>query len=136
MVVGFTITCAISAYHHLLWVWFPFMAKFVSDLRQVGGLLMVLRFPSPMKLTWCNWEILLEVALNQPHHITSLSLLISIIDSMCKQYTVEPVWSDTWVFRHPVTSDKNFRSQNISLTFFVKKPWSILQPDTVLLSQC
>jgi hypothetical protein len=23
---------------------------------------------------------------------------------------------------HPVTSDKNFRSQNISLTFFVKKP--------------
>jgi hypothetical protein len=30
--------------------------------------------------------------------------------------------SDTRVFRRPVTSDKNFRSQNISLTFFVKKP--------------
>jgi hypothetical protein len=38
-------------------------------------------------------------------------------------YTVEPVRSDTWVFRHPVTSDKNFRSQNISFTFFVKTPW-------------
>jgi hypothetical protein len=36
---------------------------------------------------------------------------------------MKPVWSDTWVFRHPVTSDKNFRSQNISFTFFVKKSW-------------
>ena len=59
----------------------------------------------------------------------------------CSRYTVEPVWSDTWVFRHPVTSDKNFRSQNISLTFFVKKPWvfrhlSLPTSDTVLQSQC
>jgi len=55
--------------------------------------------------------------------------------------TVEPVRSDTWVFRHPVTSDKNYRSQNISLTFFVKKPWvfrhlSLPTSDTVLWSQC
>jgi len=41
--------------------------KFVSDLRQVGGFLQVLRFPSPMKLTATIIEILLKVALN---HIT------------------------------------------------------------------
>jgi len=28
-----------------------YVIKFVSDLRQVGGFLCVLRFPSPMKLT-------------------------------------------------------------------------------------
>jgi len=28
-----------------------YVLKFVSDLRQVGGLLQVLRFPAPMKLT-------------------------------------------------------------------------------------
>ena len=55
--------------------------------------------------------------------------------------TVEPVRSDTWVFRHPVTSDKKFRSQIISFAFFVKKPWvfrhlSLPTSDTVLRSQC
>jgi hypothetical protein len=58
-----------------------------------------------------------------------------------KRNTMKPVWSDTWVFRHPVTSDKNFRSQNISLTFFVKKSWvfrnlSLPTSDTVFQSQC
>jgi hypothetical protein len=41
--------------------------KFVSDLRQVGGFLRVLRFPPPIKLTamYDNiTEILLKVALN------------------------------------------------------------------------
>jgi len=59
MVIGFTTTCAISAHHH----WscdFEFRSvrgvqhyvmKFVSDLRQVGGFLRVLRFPPPIKLT-------------------------------------------------------------------------------------
>jgi hypothetical protein len=56
-------------------------------------------------------------------------------------YTVEPVRSDTWVFRHPVTSDKNSRSQNISLPFFVKKNLEYsdtchFQHPTVLWSQC
>jgi hypothetical protein len=39
---------------------------FVSDLRQVGGLLRVLRFPPPKKLTATIWltELLLKVALN------------------------------------------------------------------------
>ena len=55
MVVGFTTTYAISAYHH-----FEsrsgqgvqhYVIKFVSDLREVGGFLQVLRFPPPIKLT-------------------------------------------------------------------------------------
>jgi hypothetical protein len=40
------------------------MIKFVSDLRQVGGLLRVLRFPPPIKLITEITEILLKVALN------------------------------------------------------------------------
>jgi hypothetical protein len=38
-----------------------YVIKFVSDLRQVGGFLRVLRFPPPIKLTYIN-EILLTVA--------------------------------------------------------------------------
>jgi len=59
MVVRFTTTYAISVYHH----WFcefesrswrgiqHYVIKFVSDLRQFGGLLRVLWFPPPIKLT-------------------------------------------------------------------------------------
>ena len=59
MVVVFTTTYAISAYHH----WCCeiesrsgrgvqyYAIKFVSDLRDVGGFLRVLRFPPPIKLT-------------------------------------------------------------------------------------
>ena len=59
MVVGFKTTHAISAYHH--WccefdTWSGrgvqhYVIKFISDLRQVGGFLRVLRFPPPIKLT-------------------------------------------------------------------------------------
>jgi hypothetical protein len=56
MVVGFTITYAISAYHHescefepRSWRGVPI--KFVSDLRQIGGFLRVVQFPPPIKLT-------------------------------------------------------------------------------------
>jgi len=58
MVVGFTTTYAISAYHH--WCcefesWYgrgvqQCVITFVSCLRQVGGFLRVLRFPPPIKL--------------------------------------------------------------------------------------
>ena len=62
MVVGFTTTYAISVYHHLHVVSSNpthdevcsiqyYLIKFVSDLRQVGGFLRVLRFPTPIKLT-------------------------------------------------------------------------------------
>jgi hypothetical protein len=56
MVVGFTTTYAISAFHHQYCEFESrsgrgvqhYVIKFVSDLRQVGGFL---RFPPPIKLT-------------------------------------------------------------------------------------
>jgi hypothetical protein len=55
MVVGFTTTCAISAYHHSVhgkvYLIQHYVIKFVCDLRQVGGFLRVLRFLPPIKLT-------------------------------------------------------------------------------------
>jgi hypothetical protein len=60
MVVGFTTTCAISAYRHYscefesrsgeVYLIQHYVIKFVSDLRHVGGFLWVLWFPPPMKL--------------------------------------------------------------------------------------
>ena len=60
MAVGFTTTFyAVSAYHHWCCEFESrsgrgvqhYVIKFVSDLRQVGGFLQVLRFPPPIKLT-------------------------------------------------------------------------------------
>jgi len=54
MVVRFTTTCAISAYHHWCFEVYSiqqYVKKFVSDLQQVGGFLSVFRFPPPIKLT-------------------------------------------------------------------------------------
>ena len=61
MVVGFTTTYAISAYHYLscefksstdgVCLIQHYVIKFVSDLRQVVGFLRVLQFPPPIKLT-------------------------------------------------------------------------------------
>jgi len=58
MVVKLITTYAMSAYHH--WCEFEsrsgrgvqhYVIKFVSDLRQVSGFLLVLRIPPPIKLT-------------------------------------------------------------------------------------
>ena len=69
--VGFTITCAISAYHHWCCEFESrsgrgvqhYMIKFVSKLQQVGGFHRVFRFPPPIKLTvpillkyCCKWR--------------------------------------------------------------------------------
>jgi hypothetical protein len=59
MVVGFTTTYAISAYHHWCFEFESrsgrgaqhYVIKFVSDLLQVDGFLQVLWFPPPIKLT-------------------------------------------------------------------------------------
>ena len=61
MVDGFTTTCAISAYHHCrcefeahsveVFSIQHYVIKFISVLRQVGGFLRLLLFPSPIKLT-------------------------------------------------------------------------------------
>jgi hypothetical protein len=64
MVVGFTTIYAISAYHHWCCEFESrpgrgvqhYVIKFVSDLRQVGGFLKVLRFPPPIKPPY-NWNI-------------------------------------------------------------------------------
>ena len=61
-VVGFTTTCAISAYHHYkvvcsnpvhgeLYSIQHYVIKFVSTLRQVSGFLRIHWFPLPIKLT-------------------------------------------------------------------------------------
>ena len=72
VVIGFTITSEISAYHHRCCELESrsgrgvqqYVVKLDCDLRQVGGFLRVLRFPPPMKLTHNITEILLKVALN------------------------------------------------------------------------
>jgi len=77
MVVGFTTTYAISAYHHWscefesrpgeVYSIQHYVIKFVSDLRYVSGFLRALPFPPPIKLTATIYvisEILLKVALN------------------------------------------------------------------------
>jgi hypothetical protein len=61
MVVGFITTYAISDYHHYhcefeshsdeVYSIQHYVIKFVSDLRQIGGFLRVLRFSPPIKLT-------------------------------------------------------------------------------------
>ena len=61
MVVGFMNTYVISAYHHLrceveyssgeVHSIQHYVIKFVSDLQQVGGFLLVIWFPPPIKLT-------------------------------------------------------------------------------------
>jgi len=73
MVVEFATTYAISSYH--LWCCefesrsgrgvLHYVIKFVSDLRQFGGFLRILRFPPPIKTDRHDiTEILLKVALN------------------------------------------------------------------------
>ena len=66
MVVGLTTTYVISSYHHWCCEFESrsgrgvqhYVIKFVCDLRQVGGILRVLRFPPP--INWppqYNWNI-------------------------------------------------------------------------------
>jgi hypothetical protein len=77
MVVGFATTYAISAYRHWCCEFESrsgrgvqhYVIKFVSELRQVGGFLPVLRFPLPIKLTArYSWNIV-ESAVK--HHQTN-----------------------------------------------------------------
>jgi hypothetical protein len=63
MIVEFTTTYAISAYHHWCCEFESrsgrgaqhYVITFVSDLRQVGGFLRMFRYPSPLKLKYC-WK--------------------------------------------------------------------------------
>ena len=61
LVVGYTTTYAISAYptkvvssnpaHAEVYSMQHYVITFVRDLRQIGGFLLVLRFPPPIKMT-------------------------------------------------------------------------------------
>jgi hypothetical protein len=72
MVVGFTTTYAICAYHYWCCEFESrsgrgvqhYVIKFVSDLWQVSGFLQVIQFPPPIKLRHDITELLLEVTLN------------------------------------------------------------------------
>ena len=67
MVVGFTTTYAISAYHHWscefesrsgdVYSIQHYVIKFVSDLRQVCGFLRALQIPPPKNWPRDNWNI-------------------------------------------------------------------------------
>jgi hypothetical protein len=103
MVVGFTSTYAISAYHHWSCEFESrsgrsvehFVITFVSDLWQIGGFLRVLRFPPPITLTAPITEILLKVALNTikqqtnkqipgPAYRNRISTTNSLVSSTCR----------------------------------------------------
>ena len=61
MIVGFTTTYAISTHHHWncefeshsgeVYSIQYYVMKFVSGLRQIGGFLLALQFPPPIKVT-------------------------------------------------------------------------------------
>jgi hypothetical protein len=90
LVVVYTTAYTISAYHH----WrcgFEYRSgevysiqhnviKFVSDLRQVGGILRGFRYPPPIKLTTMT-EILLKVTLNTKILNTNPTNLLVFITS-------------------------------------------------------
>ena len=75
MVVGFTTTCAISAYHHLGDVYSiqHYVIKLVSDIRQVGGFCPGTPVSSINKTDRNDiTEILLKVTLNTIKQTTNL----------------------------------------------------------------
>ena len=82
MVAGFTTTSAISAYHHSCCEFESrsvrgvqhYVITFVSDLRQVGAFLRVVRFTSRIKLTATITEILLKMALSAIKQTTTISI--------------------------------------------------------------
>jgi hypothetical protein len=54
--------------------------KFVSDVRQVGGFLRVLRFPAPIKLPRYNWNIIESGVKHQNQPTNNLTTLPSSVN--------------------------------------------------------
>jgi hypothetical protein len=85
IVVGFTTTYTINAYHHWCcefesqsgWGVHHYVVKFVSDLRQVSGFLQIFRFPPPIKLTTrYHWNIVENgIKYQKPNQTCSCSLV-------------------------------------------------------------
>ena len=104
IVVDFTTAYTISAYHHWCCEFESrsgrdaqhYVIKFVSDLRQVGGFLRVLRFPSPISIEvnhkpWF-WGKFLNLNLN---HVIYILCCITVKNS-CIIWQVNAV-SGTWL---------------------------------------
>jgi hypothetical protein len=81
MLVGFITTYAISAYEYNHWCceFESRCDKFVSDVRQVGGFLRVLRFPAPIKLPRYNWNIIESGVKHQNQPTNNLTMLPSSV---------------------------------------------------------
>jgi hypothetical protein len=87
MIVGFTTTYAISAYHHWCCEFKSrsgrgvqhYVMKFVSDLRQVGGFPRVLPFPPLIKPQRYSWNIFESgVKHHNPNPLNKTYLMIRI----------------------------------------------------------
>jgi len=83
MVVWFTTTYAISAYHHWCCEFESrsgrgiqhYLIKFVSDLRQVGGFLRILLFSPPIKLTATLFVSAPSQDLYFQHYMSNITLV-------------------------------------------------------------
>ena len=86
MVVGFTTTYAISAYHHWCCEFESrsgrrvqhYVIKLVSDLPQVGGFPRVIRFPLPIKLT--GTIFITEILLKLVGVVTIYTMYLLVLD--------------------------------------------------------
>jgi len=110
MVIGFTTTYVISAYHHNscefdcthgeVYSIQHHVIKFVSDLQMVGGFLQALQFPPPIKLTTTDiTEILLTLSLNtinQPNNKTNFFRWLMWSCLLLTKLTVLTTLLDEW----------------------------------------
>ena len=115
-VTGFTTTYATSAYHHTNWEfesrsWRGVLnatlcdAHFVSDLRQVGGFLRVLQFPSPNKADRYDiTDILLKVAFN------TIVLTLSLIQNLAQWPCITKMFQNNITCTYWNLFESNYRN--------------------------
>ena len=118
MVVGFTTTYAIGAYHHWCCEFEScsgrgvqhYVIKFVSDLRQVGGFLRILQFPPGTPISSTNksdrhdiTDILLKVALNTIKQTNNLGWFVSGLLQVGGFLRVLPISSTNKTDHHDIT---------------------------------
>ena len=94
MVVGFTTTYAVGAYHH----WYcefesrsgrgvqHYVLKFVSDFRQISDFLWFIRFPPPIIDRHDISEICLKAALNTTKQTNKQTDICGIVDHHCLNF--------------------------------------------------
>ena len=116
-VADFTTTHATSAYHHWNWEiesrsWRDVLnatlcdTHFVSDLRQVGGFLRVLQFPSPNKTDRYDiTDILLKVALN------TIALTLSLIQNLAQWPCITKMFQNNIARTYWNLFESNYRNK-------------------------